>query len=428
MSDRLHVGYILKQYPRLSETFILNEILGVEGADVRVSIFSLRHATEGRFHPGIASVSGDVHYLPTLDKSTFLSGLRALPGLRTEQLGAVLDFVDRLPSDRRARVVHDAIQVAEQVRITGIDHLHAHFLTIAAHTAHIVHLLTGVPYSVTAHAKDIYRHSVDWELAGRIATSATAVVTVCDANLDHLGARLGQSGGRLERIYNGLGPQEPPGCRRDRTDQLVLGVGRLVEKKGFDILLRAIARLAPSMPELTCVLVGDGDQRDALEAMAQQLAITDRVHFAGAQPQPEVALWLRRAHVMAAPCRVGTDGNQDALPTVLLEALGAGLPAVSTPIAGIPEIIEHDSEGLIIAEDDVDALVNALATLIGDDARWSAMSTAGPHKLSTRFDRTATIRQLVSVFESSVPHTSVPEPTVAETSGTRRPLPVGATA
>ncbi len=411
MSDRLHVGYILKQYPRLSETFVLNEILGVEQADVQVSIFSLRHATEGRFHPDIASVRGDVHYLPTADKAAFLSAVRALPALNTDRLAAVLEFVDLLPADRRARLLLDAVDVADRVRVTGIDHLHAHFLTIAAHTAHIVHLLTGVPYTVTAHAKDIYRHTVDWSLAQRVARDAAAVITVCDANLEHLVMRLGPDV-TVRRIYNGLGPQPSPADLSTRTRHLVVGVGRLVEKKGFDLLLRAVARLAPDLEELRCVLVGDGDQRCALETLACRLGIDDRVCFTGPLSQPQVATWLRRAHLMAAPCRVGDDGNQDALPTVLLEALGAGLPAVTTPIAGIPEIIEHGVEGLIIGEDDGDMLAVALAGLMSDDATWTAMSDCGPRKLAEKFDRESTIRDLVGVFE-------------AATAGSR-PRPIGA--
>ena len=411
MSEQLHVGYILKQYPRLSETFILSEILGVEQVDAQVTIFSLRHSTEGRFHPDIASVQGDVHYLPTADKAAFLSAVRALPELNTDQLAAVLDFVDLLPADRQARVLLDAVEVADRVRLAGVNHLHAHFLTIAAHTAHIVHLLTGVPYTVTAHAKDIYRHTVDWNLARQIAHHAAAVITVCDANLDHLGARLGPDA-TVHRIYNGLGPQQPPVGLADRTRHLVVGVGRLVEKKGFDLLLHAVARLARDVEDLRCVLVGDGDQRRSLEMLAKGLGIEDRVCFVGSLPQPRVAEWLRRAHVMAAPCRVGDDGNQDALPTVLLEALGAGLPAIATPIAGIPEIIESGVEGLVIPAGDVDALSVGMAALMNDDARWATMSAAGPRKLARRFDRAATIRDLVAVFESAA--------TIA------RPTPVGA--
>ncbi len=398
-SDRLHVGYVLKQYPRLSETFILNEILGLEENDVDVSIFSLRYATEGRFHPATAAVKGSVRYLANPDKTAFLDAFRALPELRLERLDQIFAFIDLLPAARRARLVLQAIEIAGAVNRSGIDHLHAHFLTVAAHTAHLVHLLTGVPYSVTAHAKDIYRNSVDWDIATRVAQDAAAVVTVCDANLRYLADRLG-TGCRLVRIYNGLGPQDQPTPVESRTAGLVLGVGRLVEKKGFDLLLRAVADLAPDHPDLTCVLVGDGDQRAALEAQAIHLGIEPRVTFTGAQPQNEVAAWLRRAQIMAAPCRVGTDGNRDALPTVLLEALGAGLPVVTTPVSGIPEIIAHGEQGLIVECDDSAAFTAALARLLQDRQLVASMAAAGPPKLARDFDRADTIGQLVDTFRT----------------------------
>lgn len=398
---RLHVGYILKQYPRLSETFILNEILGIEGTGTQVSVFSLRPSTEGRFHPQLASVRAEVHYTPRPEKATLLDAVRVLPHLRIDRLDEVLAFVDGVPAESRSRLLFDAIEVAGRARLTGIDRLHAHFLTGAAHTAHLVHLLTGIPYTVTAHAKDIYRHGVNWQIAARVASRAAAVVTVCDANLTFLRARLDGSGTRLVRVYNGLGPQAPPAPLEARTPGLVLGVGRLVEKKGFDVLLDAFARIALDRPNVSCVLVGDGDQRHALEARVDALGLRDRVTFAGAQPEPVVADWLRRAHVMVAPCRVGSDGNQDALPTVLLEALGAGLPAISTPIAGITEIITHDVEGLIVPSDDVAATATAIAGLIDAPARWRRLSDAGPGKLAARFDRNRTVLELVDVMRSA---------------------------
>lgn len=395
---RIHVGYILKQYPRLSETFILNEILGLQEADVDVSIFSLRHATEGRFHPAIAQVKGAVHYVANPDKAAFLDAFRALPDLRSERLPDVFDFIDYLPAERRARLVLQAIEIAGAARLAGIHHLHAHFLTVAAHTAHLVHLLTGLPYSVTAHAKDIYRHTVNWDLAALIATDAAAIVTVCDANLDFLSSRLNGSGARLVRIYNGLGPQDPPAPAAARTAGLVLGVGRLVEKKGFDLLLDATASLANDRPDLHCVLIGDGDQRAALQAQTTSLGIDDRVTFTGPLPQNEVAAWLRRAQLVAAPCRVGSDGNQDALPTVLLEALGAGVPAVTTSVAGIPEIVTDGVEGIIVECDDSMALAAAIEALLEDPKRRSAMAQAGPPKLARCFDRANTIRNLIDTF------------------------------
>ena len=397
-SSGFRVGYVLKQYPRLSETFILNEILGVEATGVDVSVYSLRPPTEGRFHPDLAVVKADVYYVPTVDKAAFLGAMRSLGDLRADRLADVLAFVDRLPAARRARLVLDAIAVASEVRRCGVDHLHAHFLTVAAHTAYLVHLLTDVPYTVTAHAKDIYRHGVNWEIAARVASHAAAVVTVCDANLAYLRARLDGSGTRLVRIYNGLGPQPAPAPLEARTAGLVLGVGRLVEKKGFDVLLDAFALLAPSRPDAHCVLVGDGDCREALEVQARRLGIANRVTFTGAQSQHVVADWLRRAHVMVAPCRIGKDGNQDALPTVLLEALGAGLPSVSTPVAGITEIVNHDVEGLIVASDDPGATAAAIASLFDSPDRWRALSEAGPRKLAARFDREDATRQLVGVM------------------------------
>ena len=419
----LHVGYLLKQYPRLSETFILNEILGLEAKGVDVSVFSLRHATEGRFHPGVAQVQGVVHYSADVDKTSLLDALRALPDLAADRLPEALAFVDRLPAERRPRLLFQAIDVARQAQAGGVEHLHAHFLTVAAHTAHLVHLLTGLPYSVTAHAKDIYRRSVDWDVAGRVADAAEAVITVCDANLRYLAHRLDGADVRLVRIYNGLGRQEPPSPLGERTPGLVLGVGRLVEKKGFDLLLDAVASLRTAHPELHCVLVGDGDQRPALEAQAEHLGIAERVTFAGAIGQDRVAGWLRQAEILAAPCRIGSDGNQDALPTVLLEALGAGLPVVTTPVGGIPEIVTDGAEGVLVEPGDAVAVADGLARLRREPDTRAAMAEAGPAKLAHRFDRASTVDELIRVFlRSARPGRMARTPTEPIDVGSVRPV------
>ena len=181
----------------------------------------------------------------------------------------------------------------------------------------------------------------------------------------------------------------------------MLGIGRLVDKKGFDILLDSFAAIAKSRPDVRLVVVGDGDRRAALESQAHTLGIADRVTFTGPRPQQIVAEWLRRAHVLVAPCRVGEDGNQDALPTVLIEALGAGLPTISTPVAGITEIIDHGVEGLIVPSNDSDATTAAIEQLLDSPELWRTMSTAGPHKLRNRFDRDNTIQQLLTAMGST---------------------------
>ena len=390
-----HVGYVLKQYPRLSETFIVNEILGLERRGVDTTIFSLRHATEGRFQPAVAQVRGRVHYSSSFDRSTYLKTFAALPSLRTDRLRDVLAFCEQLPPERRARTLINAVEVADRAGALGVNHLHAHFMTVAAHTAHIVHLLTGLPYTVTAHAKDIYRHTVDWPLVAAIAGAATAVITVCDANLHLLGRRLDDPGTRLVRIYNGLGPQDPPPSDA-REAGLILGVGRLVEKKGFDLLIESLLDLP--MP-VRCVLIGDGDQREPLEKLAADRGLTDRVTFTGSLPHDQVAAWMRRAQILVAPCRVGSDGNQDALPTVLIEALAAGLPVVTTAVGGIPEIVADGIEGVVLDQAvDSGALAAAITRLLTDGDTWKAMAAAGPRKQRSRFDRERTIDELMDVL------------------------------
>ncbi len=162
--DGPRVGYVLKKYPRLSETFILNEILGLEALGVPLRVFSLRLPDEGRFHADVARVRADIDYLPEMRSAATYEAFRVLselPGSVRDRLGRVLAFLDRLPESRRPGLLVQSAHLAQGVLRHRIDHLHAHFMTIAAHAAYVAHLLTDVPFSVTAHAKDIFRTTVD---------------------------------------------------------------------------------------------------------------------------------------------------------------------------------------------------------------------------------------------------------------------------
>ena len=401
----LRVGYVLKMFPRLSETFILSEVLGLQDAGVDVSVLSLRLADEGRFHADLARVRASVDYLPQFGSGPTVDAFRAVADLGPGAIGGLqraLHFVGGLPATRQAGLLVQALHLARQVKERDIDHLHAHFMTVAAHTAYLAHLLTGVSFSVTAHAKDIYRVGVSPAVFREVAAAATAIVTVCDANqryiLDDL---LAGSSARVVRIYNGVDVESlpPPAPLRDAT--LVLGVGRLVEKKGFDVLLDACAILVERGVPVSCLVLGDGDQRAALEARRSMLGLQDHVRFAGAVSKDEVLGWMTRARVLALPCVTGADGNRDALPTVLIEALALGLPAVSTAVAGVPEIVDHGVNGLLVTEGDPAALADGIASLMVDNGRWSQIAAAGPAKVAARFDRRRTLPQLLSVFAAS---------------------------
>jgi glycosyltransferase involved in cell wall biosynthesis len=265
----------------------------------------------------------------------------------------------------------------------------------------VAHLLTGVPFSVTAHAKDIYRADVDRAVFAEVASAAAALITVCDANrrfLEHE-LLLEPAAVRVERIYNGLPPEvfDMQGGSRDRD--LVLAVGRLVEKKGFDVLLRACRTLRDQGRRISCVIIGDGEDRDALMALHAELALGDSVRFIGARPRDEVLRWMARAHLVAAHCLQAADGNRDALPTVIIEALALGVPVVTTAVGGIAEIVDDGMEGWIVPSGDPQALADTVARVLDDDTSWRAAALLGPLKARERFDGRKTVLELINVFE-----------------------------
>lgn len=397
-----HVGYVLKKYPRLSETFILDELLGLEAAGVEVSIFSLRLPDEGRFHRDLGQVAARATYLPESGSSAALGALEALGRLDIfpDRLRRASRFLELLPEGRRAKLMLQAVHLAGAALEAGVEHLHAHFMTVAAQVAHLAHLLTDIPFSVTAHAKDVYRTTVDPALFEQIAHRAVAVVTVCEANRRFIEEELVRDGaGRIRCIYNGVFLDRlSVGPVTSREAGLVLAVGRLVEKKGFEILVRACRLLLDRGAPLRCLMVGDGDRRGPLEELVGSLGVGDHVELMGPRPRHEVLDLMRRAQVLAAPCVTGPDGNRDALPTVLLEALAVGLPVVATPVGGIPEIVDDGVEGLVVPEGDPRALADALERILGDEPLRAALGRAGRRKAEARFDRARNLQQLMGVF------------------------------
>ncbi len=405
--DGLRVGYVLKKYPRLSETFIVDEVLALENAGVEVSLFSLSLPDDARFHRDLSRVRATVSYLSSTSSSSSSRFLAALEVLRrlpcpSHTLDAALDFVGLLPERVQTAVLIHGLLLAEEAMDRRIDHLHAHFMTVAAHTAYVAHLVTGLPFSVTAHAKDIYRETVDPGVFEAVTSSAKAIVTVCDANRDYIRHHLSGAHDRVVRIYNGLFPEDYQ-LRADtpRDPKMILGVGRLVEKKGFHHLLRACGLLARRQVDFSCTIVGEGEERENLHSETERLGLEGRVAFTGALTRHRVVDLMSQARVMAAPCVVAGDGNRDALPTVLLEALAVGLPAVTTRVTGIPEIIEHEREGLLVEEGDVEGLADALQRLLEDDEIWEDCSSGGPPKLLDRFNRHRTAAELIDIFTAA---------------------------
>ncbi|HMQ31544.1 MAG TPA: glycosyltransferase [Chloroflexaceae bacterium] len=388
------VGYVLKVYPRFSETFIVNEILAHEAAGAELEIFALRHPTEGRFHEQLARVRAPVTYLPS-------QGLRAAD-LWAQVRAAAQDpaFWERF-APARYEDVHDvaqALALAELVRRRGITHLHAHFASVATSVARLAARLAGVTYSFTAHAKDLYHESVDPDDLRRKLADASAVVTVSDYNLAHLREQFGEDAAGVRRIYNGLDlahfPYSAPAARPRR----IVAVGRLIEKKGFDVLVDACALLRDRGVELECLIVGAGECGGALAAQIGRLGLEGRVRLLGPRPQGEVAALVRGGAAFAAPCVVGADGNRDGMPTVLLEAMALGTPCVATDVTGIPELIDDGVSGLLVPQRDPAALASALERLLGDAALRLRLATAARRRIEASFDIAHNSAALRAVF------------------------------
>lgn len=364
------VGYVVKVYPRFSETFVVTEVLAREAAGEDLAIFALRPTTDARFHPELALVQAPVQHLPKPHKLSEAWGVLAraeaeLPGF-AERLASITGLLARLdPAD-----AVQGMELALRARREGITHLHAHFASLAARVARVASALSGIPYSVTTHAKDLFHEDVDADLLRDVLVHADHVVAISEYNRQHLIGVFPEIAAHTVLVRNGLELDRFP--YRDPapvgTTLKVAAVGRLVEKKGFADLVEAARRLRADGVSLEVRIAGDGELRPQLERQIAAAELAGTVTLLGPRSQAEIRDLLRWADVMAAPCVVGADGNADGLPTVLLEAMAVGVPCVATAVTGIPEAVrpegpEGAATGILLAPGDVPALAEALAAV-----------------------------------------------------------------
>jgi colanic acid/amylovoran biosynthesis glycosyltransferase len=393
------IAYILKMYPRFSETFVLNELLELERQGVTLRIFSLKEPNDGIVHRDVELLRADVTYIPW--RQVFaVARAHAKVFLRSPaRYGKALLFALRRRRFASVKYFLKAGVIADHVQREGIRHTHAHFASSAASVALDVHRLTGVPYSFTAHAKDIYRNGLDIDHLRMKLDQARFAVTVSDYNRRHL-SRLGSRD--VVRIYNGLDLRRfvPNGGAADEPP-LVLAVGRLVEKKGFEVLIRACELLRADGVNFRCVIVGKGELEHELRTLISELDLEEHVELAGPLSQEALLELFPRASVVATPCVVGSDGNRDGLPTVLTEAMALKIPVVATPVTGIPELVEDGRTGLIVPERDPAALAAAIHRLIEDTATARRLAEAGRERVERDFDLRANVGELRALFEAS---------------------------
>jgi glycosyltransferase involved in cell wall biosynthesis len=396
--DPPRVGYVLKRYPRYSETFVVNEILAHESAGLELAIFSLLQPNDGYFQDTIARVHAPVRYLPAecLKPELLWS---AIETASVELPGVWAALEDARGED--VRHVYQALLLAYAARKQGIDHLHAHFATSATTVARLAARFAGLTYSFTAHAKDIFHESVQPDDLRKKLGDAVAAVTVSDYNRDHLRQRYAPEAAHVERVYNGLDLDRFAYAAPRERPRRIVAVGRLVEKKGFADLIDACALLAALGHDFDCRIVGSGPLEGDLDAQIDRLSLARRVKLIGPRPQFEIAALVQDAAVFAAPCVVGTDSNRDGLPTVLLEAMALGTPCVATDVTGIPEAVRHGETGLIVPQYDPAALALALARLLDDSPLRVGLAAAARRLVETEFEINRNTARLRGIFQQA---------------------------
>ncbi len=396
MAEPLCIGYVVKRYPRFSETFIVNEILAHERAGVPVHIFAVRRVNEPYFQSILGEVRSPVTYIsdstPKADGfwMTMKSGAANLPGFWN-----ALDTVQGASTAE----IQQAVQLAIHAREAGITHFHAHFATIATRIAQLAAHFAGISYSFTGHAKDIFHENVNPEYLREKMLKASAIVTVSDFNLNWLHAHFGDAARSVSRIYNGLQLSDFPYGAPTNRPRKIIAVGRLVDKKGFDVLIEACAILKTSGVTFECDIIGEGPQGERLRAMIEEFALGEHVHLRGALPRNQVVAAFREAAVSVMPCVIAEDGDRDGLPTVLIESMALGTPCVGTDVTGIPEIVRNGETGICVRQRDPQALADALQRLLNDPALRTQLAERGRALIEAEFDvdrNAALLRDLFS--------------------------------
>jgi glycosyltransferase involved in cell wall biosynthesis len=412
-----HVTCLVRSWPRLSQTFILNEVLALERLGLELTVVSLTRSHEPTRQPHVAAVRAPVRYLdeprlyePLARVTDHVTVAARAPRRYASALLLALrrpDLADGYATCSTMRCFAHAVRVAAQLRRTGslrragdgAGHLHAHFAHDPALVGLLVHRLTGVRFTFTAHARDLYQTPVP-SLLPRIA-AASAVITCCPANADYLTGVL--PAGLRDRVH-----VIPHGLPLDRFHPApagdhggpvrIVSVGRLVEKKGFPDLLKACALVRAAGHGFTCDIYGDGALADQLERLRDRLGLAAEVVFRGERDADGIAAALAGADLFAlTPCVTG-DGDRDGIPNVMVEAMACSLPVVTTAAGGVLDLVRDGETGLVAPPHDVAAIARNLTTLLTDPRRRRQLGAAGRAVVEEAFDIGVSARRLAALY------------------------------
>ncbi|MEM7145735.1 MAG: glycosyltransferase family 4 protein [Verrucomicrobiota bacterium] len=405
----MRIGYLYSRYPVFSQTFCDSEMLALEAREgVELVVGSINPPPSMFRHERFRELRAEVVYgAPGRVMKARMEKAEADGGEGWEALKAMAeDHEARYGESFKAWVrARNAVYFAQEFRKRGVEHVHVHFTNRATHTALFMKAYVGMPFSVTAHAQDFMVDLGSDELLCELCREASFVAAVSDFSAGLLRGKCPESAGKVTRVYNGLEPDDFP--KREHPGGVaapfrIVSVGRLIEFKGFHHLIRACGELRDGGVDVECVIVGEGEWRERLEGLVAELGLGGVVSLPGVKTQEEIKGELARSDVFALPCVVDGKGASDILPTVITEAMAAGLPVVSTRLVGVPEMVVDGETGLLVEPGDEGALAGALRRLALDGGERKRFGEAGVERARAVFELGKTSGQLLELMGGAV--------------------------
>lgn len=397
------VAFIVSRFPKITETFILYEILALERLGVATAVFALRREKQPVIHPEAVEMMERVHFQPYISRSTVRAHWRYFSRSPVVYVRTVAEVVAGTFGSARMFLgalvaLPKAVAFAERMEAGGVTHIHAHFATHPTVAALVAHRLTGIPFSFTAHGSDLH---VDKRMLKQKMAAAEFAITYSNYNKEAMAAASSpELGAKVRVIHSGvdLDVFRPPPARGVCAEPRIVCVASLEEVKGHRFLIEACRLLVARTVPFRLHIVGDGPLRSELMRLVERAGLVDRVVFHGAQTREQVAEILRACDIKVLASYPAPDGRREGMPTVLIEAMASGLPVVSTRLTGIPELVESGRTGILVAPADPVELADALQALCEDVDLRTAMGRAGRERAEQGFDRRRNVKDLAALF------------------------------
>ena len=385
------LAYLFERFPAFTKTFCAREVAELYRQKLRVPVFSIRKPNDER--PLNISLDGvDIRYLPDSNSLRF----KMLTRIAARRFSHISNPKED-PRDKHR--FYEAIHLGPRLEKEGITAMHAHFAGLAARTAWWIKRLFGIPYSFTGHANDIFVERPDQRLPlKQLIKDAEFVATETDFSTDYLQSKFPESANKIHRVYNGLN-LDPFRMANPAAGSLeIISIGRLIPKKGFELLVNACNVLMSRGLQLHCRIVGSGPEHVPLRQLIDRLGLGKFIELTGPKAQPEIVDLLAQSNLFVFPAVEDGSGDRDNLPTVIIEAMASGLPVVATGLGGIGEIVTHQANGLIVPEGDVDALAAAIGFLAEHTELRKSYGQNGLAVVKEKFRVETTVAGLIGLF------------------------------